>query len=318
MGPVMHERTRRKVAALVAAMSLAPAMPASARTHTEAIQALIDKATAEFKAGDYAVALIHYEDALRATGDQRLLFMIGRCLEETGRPKEAIDAYERFLIEDAPSDVRERALERLRALRATLAKGRVRVVTPPEATEIRIDGKAIGKGPGVTLEAEVGAHVVEVVVPGQPTVTLHVSVPEAGEVLADATVKGAATASGTDPVVVGASDDGPPEGLSWALLGTGAALAVGGAVLVGVGTGDLSAYEDAEVVDGVAQMTRQRALDLQTRGEALVTSGWTLVGVGGAALVGSAVLLVLEADGPAAVSAAPLDGGGVFVLSGSF
>lgn len=304
--------------ALLAALMLPPAGPALGKDLAAKIQDLIDKATVEFKDGDYAVALIHYEDALRASGDQRLLFMIGRCLEETGRIPEAIDAYERFLIEDAPSKARARALERVRALRESRQEGRVRVVAAPEATEIRVDGKVVGAGPGATLDVVAGEHLVEVVVPGRPVASMKVDVPVAGEVVADLTPQGGPSVGATT-VTAGADAGGEIDGLAWGLLGSGASLTVGGAVLVGLGMSDLEAVDGAEVVDGVTQVTRQRAMDLRDRGDALVTSGWTLVGVGGAALVTSVVLLVVDAssDGPA-VSATPIPGGGSFLVTGSF
>lgn len=123
---------------LALALSLALATPAAAQT-PEAIQRQMDEAAAKFQAGDHAGAL-----ALLRTVDGQIelpivRFNIARCLQELGRAREAVDAFERYLkLDDEPSR-QARAREAIAKLEST-ALGRLAVTCSPADARVAVAG----------------------------------------------------------------------------------------------------------------------------------------------------------------------------------
>lgn len=288
-------------------------------------QTLIDRATEDFRAGRYDASMALFEEAHRKTADKRLLYMIGRCHEELGELPEAIAAFERFLVGEAPPDAREKALDHIRAVRERMAKGTLRVEVQPAFGQVLVDGVVVGTGPTVELEVQAGERTVQVRAGGYVATTRQVDVPGSGSAVVAVTLAPVAAEVQTPMIGVGArEEDGP--GLStwgWGLLGGGAALLIGGAVTYGLGEEDHRAIVDAEGygTGEVVHITRARALELEQRGDDLKTGGAILWGVGGAALVGAVTLLILDATAeppPVSVGAGPsADGAGLW-LTGSF
>jgi hypothetical protein len=305
--------------AMVGALALATS--ASARTPAE-IQAVVDAATRDFKEGRYAEALATYTSVQKETHDLRLLYMIGRCHEELGSVREAVSAYEEFLVGDAPQAIRERALGRTRELRALLDKGTLHVVVRPDDAEVRVDGALVGTGPRLDAEVGSGARLVEVTAAGHEAHRETVTVPEAGEATVEVSLA-VQQAVASDPTI-GAAGEQPMDELeawAWGVGSTGLALVVGGAVTLALGEAD---HQELVGTPGygtpVVQTTRANALLLESRGDTLKTTGFALLGVGGTAIVTSAVLFVVDASEPAAVSVfgGPIDGGAGCFVRGSF
>jgi tetratricopeptide (TPR) repeat protein len=81
----------------------------------------------------------------------------------------------------------------------------------------------------------------------------------------------------------------------WILGGTGLALLVAGAVAYGLGAADHGKVTNPEVNgSGIGQLTRQEALDLRDSGQLKKNVGLGIGAVGVGALVGAAVLLVVD------------------------
>ena len=138
--------------ALIAALVAAPAS-----------QGLIDASLDSFRAGDYEAALIGFEKAFESSPDNpRLLWNIGRCLEELGRHEESLERFERYLeIEvDDSKGIRD-ALTKVAKLRAAAApkSATLRVETTPPKAQVLVDGEPVGTAP-VLLDVPEGDHVI--------------------------------------------------------------------------------------------------------------------------------------------------------------
>lgn len=139
-------------AALIAAIIAAPAS-----------QGLIDASLDSFRAGDYDAALIGFEKAFEASPERpRLLWNIGRCLEELGRTDEALQRFERYLeIEADDSRGIRDALTKVAKLRAAAEpkSATLRVETSPPRATVVVDGEVVGPAP-VLLDVPEGEHVI--------------------------------------------------------------------------------------------------------------------------------------------------------------
>lgn len=295
-----------------------------AQTDASAVQELVNRATTDFKEGRYGASLALFTEAWKVTNDKRLLYMIGRCHEELGQPQQALEAFERFLVGEAPQDAREKALDHIRVVREQLARGTLVVEVHPADAEVLVDGAVLGKGPRVELSVQAGSRTVQVRAPGHTATSKSVDVPGAGRAVVSVTLApiGGPVASFDPSLATGIGADEPAYGTwGWATLGVGAALVIGGSVSYALGEEDHRSIVDAGGYDaGVVQMGRARALELEARGDDLKLAGGILWGIGGAALATAATLLVLdaEAQAPVSVGAGAGQGGAGLWVTGSF
>lgn len=107
------------------------------------LQATLDQATKAFEAGDYAAALEGFravEPTIVQAGDNPVFrWNIARCLEELGRPDEAIAAFEAYLIlPDTPENHAE-AQTRVAGIRARFF-GTVDVTCAPADMRFDVEG----------------------------------------------------------------------------------------------------------------------------------------------------------------------------------
>lgn len=128
---------RRALPLLIALLAAPPAVAAPSRLDAETREA-VAAAGRHFSAGRYAEAL----DALRRIEDRvpedaSVRWNIARCLEELGRPREAIAAFERARALSADDADRDAADGRIAALRARLP-GALWIVC--EGGTVRVDG----------------------------------------------------------------------------------------------------------------------------------------------------------------------------------
>ena len=112
---------------------------------------------------------------------------------------------------------------------------------------------------------------------------------------------------------------------AWVTLGVGAATATVGTVFFVLGTSDHNKITGAANYDKAGQvvaLTESRANDLRDSGTTKKTVGGVLWGMGGAALVTSAVLFIMQrggsAEGNVAFGATPLPGGAAGSIVGRF
>lgn len=112
---------------------------------------LAARGTKAFRQADFVQALADFEEAVtlveRGRGDASLLpvlrFNLGRCLEELGRPREAIAAFERYLETPDSETARARATERIHALEMRHF-ARLRVECVPARGRLTLNGRAVG------------------------------------------------------------------------------------------------------------------------------------------------------------------------------
>ena len=100
---------------------------AAAQDAREQARALFEEASRQFDAGNYQLALDGFERSREmVASDPRasslILFNIGRCHEELGRLRPALDTFERYLME-SPADApfRDETQDHVRDLRARIA-----------------------------------------------------------------------------------------------------------------------------------------------------------------------------------------------------
>lgn len=334
---------------VVAFLSLAVAAPRAARAQKASpeVQALIDEAQTAFKEARYSDALAGYEAALADGGPAPLRFMVGRCHQMLAHWEEARAVYRTFLADEAlPAGVRARAEAELAAVEEALATGTLDLRVEPAGAVVFVDGRRVGVAPVSPLVLPAGRHVVRVEAPGHESVTRDVVVPGGG-----ATPLTVALAAAGPPTVV--SEPVPPEVTpqqdpirtdpvpgdeqpleaarpsyspwTWVTLGAGLAVVAGGTTSYVLGEQDHKQILDAGGYGGggTVDMTQQRALDLESSGDTKKLVGYVLWGVGGALVVTSSVLFILDATSEPAersiqVGAAPAPGGGVLSVQGRF
>jgi len=122
-------------------------------------QSLLTEGSALYEKGDYADALERFKQAYVAYDSPKLLFNIGQANRDLGRPVEALEAFEQFLIgaRDAAPETIEDAKKSVDELQTKL--GRLRVDCPIENATISLDGKDVGVTPLTKLLwATTGRH----------------------------------------------------------------------------------------------------------------------------------------------------------------
>jgi hypothetical protein len=110
-------------------------------------QNLLTEGSALYEKGDYADALEKFKAAFATYDSPKLLFNIGQANRDLGRPVEALEAFEQFLIgaRDAAPETIEDAKKSVDELQAKL--GRLRVECQTENATISLDGKDVGLTP---------------------------------------------------------------------------------------------------------------------------------------------------------------------------
>lgn len=136
------------VAALLFLGFIAQSSDSTASTEAKAkAQSLLTEGSALYEKGDYADALEKFKQAFATYDSPKLLFNIGQANRDLGRPVEALEAFERFLIGalDAAPETIEDAKKSVVELQKKL--GRLRVDCQTDNATISIDGKDVGLTP---------------------------------------------------------------------------------------------------------------------------------------------------------------------------
>jgi hypothetical protein len=110
-------------------------------------QELVDEGSALYENGKWAQALEKFNAAYMAYPSPMILFNIGQANRDLGRPIEAIEAFEKFLVavpEDRSMDIME-ALSAVDDLKKNLGQLRIECDLPD--AEISVDGKGVGVTP---------------------------------------------------------------------------------------------------------------------------------------------------------------------------
>lgn len=262
--------------ALAGAFLLALAMPAvtAAQGSDAEARAVFNAGEVAYSEGRYDAALEYFNRAYELSHRALLLYNIGSAAEHLRRDAEALAAFERYLAEtpeDAPNRVAVAArIEFLRRAASTSA-------TPTET-----DGSETGD---TTSDAAADTET------------------DTGDDASAAAPPADEGAAASPPA------DGGPGVAPWIVLGIGGAVAIAGAVLVGVGFGDAATVSGA--ADGTMWSTVSGAYD---RAPMLEGVGFALLGVGVAAAVAGVIWGVAGSGGQSQASVSAWvtpDGAGV-------
>lgn len=118
----------------------------SSEARTQA-QALLKQGTQHYRHAEITEALADFTTAYRLFPSPKLLFNIGQCSRDLGRPVEAIEAFDRFLAEahDAPEKMVAEARRSVEELSTEV--GKLLVDCSVSGAEVKLDGKKIGVAP---------------------------------------------------------------------------------------------------------------------------------------------------------------------------
>jgi tetratricopeptide (TPR) repeat protein len=280
-------------------------------TDQERAYELVESAASDRARGDLEAAIEKLKAAIKLYPEPALVYNLGRLYEDTEVLDLAQYQYELCLREATALEVQSRARDGLARVSEARKSGRLLLSGVPDGARLQIDGQPVAAPPaGESMKLPAGPRRLEVSAEGfQPlaitvdvpggrvlkrTVTLVAATPAPkishGEPPSEATVQGGATRFGPWP---------------WVTLGVGAAVAATGGALLGLGQAD---YDTVESADGwgTAEVTGISVADAESliaSGDEKVLAGWTLLGVGSAAVIAGVVLAVLpEAREETAIS----------------
>ncbi len=282
--------------ALVVLLGLAAPARAEPASPVEqaAAGALFDEAMALFEGGKPAEALPKFEASLRMDPSVGAWLNIARCHEKLGHVASAFGAYdaaEALARVKNDESRRDLAAEKKRELEPRLSRLRIDVDPKTQATEIRLDGKALPPGAtGTAIPIDAGDHVLEADRKGAPL--FRATVPIGGP--------------GTKTVLVPAppAKVPPPPPPFWngrrtagvALGGFGVASVVVGAIF-GVRAGDAVDASQAHCIDWNPDPCDAEGVALRDRANQEAWVSNIGIGLGAAALVGGVISFVLGSTG---------------------
>lgn len=276
--------------------------PAGAETASgEDARALFLRGQSAYSQGDYEGAAALWERAYGLDPRIGLQFNLSQCYERLGRLEEAARSLQMYVDGTDPEDERlPDARARLSAIRERIARTAVRLEGGPEGAVLLVDGQDRGRLPRPDpLLLAPGSHEIRVSAPGYVPFASTVSVP-AGQIVDVGIVMTRLPTSGGEPGIA-----------SIALMAGGAAVLATGLVIGGV------ALNDAGNVSSPTSAEADNARTLAIASDIL----WP---IGGAAIVGGLVWLIVDVTTPvtasgdrAAFELVPLVGPGVGGAVGS-
>jgi len=148
------------IASLILITTLAQAAAPAANIETKArAKALLGEGTRLYDQGEFAPALDKFNQAYTEYASPKLLYNIAQTKRALGRRAEAMDGFERFLLEP-PDDTSEMVGDAHAAMAELQAKlGRLHIECAKQRVEISVDGRVLGLTPlPDLLWAEPGKH----------------------------------------------------------------------------------------------------------------------------------------------------------------
>jgi len=226
---------------------------AHAQVHDDEARGLYLAGAAAYEEGRFEESLAYFQRSYELSPRPELLYNIGQAADRSREDAIALDAFRRYL-EAMPELPNRGALEgRIRVLEAAVERGTA--AAPPDSEPV--------------VEAEPPTPVVTAEPAPEPTA------PRAEEPTAEV-------------------DDGPgPDAGGIVLVVLGAAVAAGGAVLVGIGVPDSGAVGNPRP----EEVFYSQALDRQDTGIAMAWSGVAAIGVGVVLAVIGAIVLGTSGSG---------------------
>lgn len=246
------------IASIILITTLAQAAAPSANVEAKMrAKVLLGEGTKFYDQGEFAPALEKFTQAYAEYASPKLLYNIAQTKRALGRLAEAMDGFERFLLEP-PDDTGEMMSDAHAAMAELQAKlGRLHIECAKPRVEVSVDGKVVGLTPlPDLLWAEPGKHQitarhadtipvvedVEVVVGGIRTVVLLVQALESATVAATPTSRATQTRLGlekrgtphadTEVSRSGDGDNGWWLGRKWTWVAAGSTVALVAAATV--------------------------------------------------------------------------------------
>jgi tetratricopeptide (TPR) repeat protein len=281
------------VALLVGALGAAPDVLAQT-SDTSEVDRLYLEGVMLYKAGRYKSAISRFREAYDLYPDPKLLYNIARCHESRGDLERALKVYRKCLLhEQAGSSLKKKANRRIELVEQVQERSESALTEPPAnaSTPARSTPRR------TQLPAE----------QTQPAAAAPRPAPRRESLRALTVAK-------------------------WGVGAAGLGLVAGGITAILLGVSDQNKINDA--IDAVGpgetvQMRRVEALQLQDDADSKKAIGYALVGIGAAAVVGSALMFYFDgwrrdesadtqAHGGVQWTLSSVRGGGTLGLTGAF
>lgn len=265
------------------------AAPASAQAPSQdvaAAQALFEEGRALMQKNQFDQACAKFAESQRLGPAAGTLLNLGECYLKLGKTatawatfKEAVSAAQSAGQGDREQYAKERAAE----VEPQLLKLTIKVDTPEQpGLVVKRDGVALGKAAwGTPVPVDPGAHVVEATATGKKAWTANVD----------------ASADKNLELVVPALEDAPPEATGgsgstqkWIGLGVAGLGVVGVTVGAVFGLGAISSNDEAKTHCRTDTLCDAEGVELTDTAKGQATASTAFFIVGGAALVGGAIL----------------------------
>lgn len=145
----MQPKTLATATILITALSSAQAMAQTSSENKAAADKLYEEGLKAAIAGDFAGAVIQFQNGYKLDPDPRFLYNIGGCYERLNNDERAVDYYQRVLkSNNASTDIHTKASAKLRANQAKIAaigtgtaissRGDTNVVGPSDPNNPRV------------------------------------------------------------------------------------------------------------------------------------------------------------------------------------
>jgi hypothetical protein len=299
----------------------------------------------------FGEAAEEFDAAYKLSPAFAVLYNIGQVDVALGRSVEAVDAFDKYLKQGASTISAARKQEVRAEIEKQLSRiGTVAVRTFPEAAEVRIDGRLVGKTPlSQPIRLTAGRHTVEAILAGHGTQVRDVDVVGRAEIAIEMTLE-AIVAAGPDLPATPAAPIVPltpaaqpqrseppaaklvatkPEtqipssradsSVSWQRV-LGYVASIGGLATATVG--GVMAYNGSNQASDAKNRLANAATGAEydmikpdfDAAESRNRRGWIVAGIGTAVLAGGILLIATAPQGTASISMAPstmADGGGL-------
>ena len=283
------------ISALSLSVAQAQTPPASADQGADVeAHALYQAAKVAFDQGRYENALDYFQRAYALSPRPALLHNIAVTADLLRRDDVALEAFEHFLRAVPDTDLRSSVEARIRILRAAVTSHATSSNATMPAPHPQPPEPQTAVAPTI---ATAPAPVVQAVSPAAAAQTIEHAQPIAQ---APATV-----------AVPASAEHHSSHALAWTLVGTGVALAAGGAASFLVGKHDLSLVTNAPMGSHLTDLEADR-----NHGRLLTGVGISLLAAGGAALIVGIVWTQTHSDTPASHLAVGINPNGI-VLGGN-
>ena len=294
----------------------------------------------QFDQRRFGDALTEFEQSYTLFPVYSTLYNVGQVHVALGHPVQAIDAYEKYLVQggaSVPADQRARVESELKTQRERV--GDIKLDVTPEGAEVRVDGESVGQAPlKNAIKVAAGHHRVEAMLDGyrtersevdvsgqghiemmfklQPLPQMAATVPAATRPTTSSTIVNIAPAPASSLPASAAQNARNDSALSHREQYSESSSAgtvqrvfgyvIAGAGLIGTGIGvafavdGQSKHDDA--LEQYAQDQKAQAQQTESDSSKEKTKGYIVIGAGGAAMLTGAILLISAPSGHSGIA----------------